>query len=301
MPIENGGMYTDLGAILGAATFTEAALKGGKAIGASITGTTAVLYGITAQWSIDAGAVIDDASAVMTADIAALVEMFFDPIICTADMVADVKAVAGIEADVPVVVSFTAGVTGLVGLVADIACPGSETFDIRGGLYGAANLAGDCTVTPTIMGAGVIECSIAIPGLPTAIDIAYAIWGIGSGTIDIPGTAGAKLNQAGSAGDPWGTALPGTYTAGQAGKIVGDYLDATVSSRSQPGDELDQTIDGTDSMQDVLKYVLAFIAGKSSGGGTKSIVLKGADGIKSRLVMTVDANGNRSVVVKDAT
>jgi hypothetical protein len=39
------------------------------------------------------------------------------------------------------------------------------------------------------------------------------------------------MNAAGSAGDPWGTSLPGAYGAGTAGKIMGDNLNATVSSR----------------------------------------------------------------------
>lgn len=46
------------------------------------------------------------------------------------------------------------------------------------------------------------------------------------------GSTGSGLNAAGSAGDPWATALPGAYGAGSAGKIVGDNLNATVSSRS---------------------------------------------------------------------
>jgi hypothetical protein len=54
-------------------------------------------------------------------------------------------------------------------------------------------------------------------------------------------------------------------------------------------------------MKDVLRYILAFISGQSTGGGTTSIALKSADGTKSRLVMTVDEKGNRSMVIKDAT
>ena len=40
------------------------------------------------------------------------------------------------------------------------------------------------------------------------------------------------LDGASSAGDPWGTTIPGSYGAGTAGKIVGDNLDAAVSSIS---------------------------------------------------------------------
>lgn len=46
------------------------------------------------------------------------------------------------------------------------------------------------------------------------------------------GSTGNALNAAGSAGDPWSTPLPGAYGAGTAGKIIGDNINATISSRS---------------------------------------------------------------------
>jgi len=45
------------------------------------------------------------------------------------------------------------------------------------------------------------------------------------------GTAADKLNSASSAGDPWATSLPGSYAAGTAGNILGNRLDAAISSR----------------------------------------------------------------------
>jgi hypothetical protein len=68
---------------------------------------------------------------------------------------------------------------------------------------------------------------------PTAAAIADAVWE--EPIDDHSGTAGSTAEQlaaAGAAGDPWATALPGAYTSGQAGKIVGDNLNATVSSRA---------------------------------------------------------------------
>lgn len=50
------------------------------------------------------------------------------------------------------------------------------------------------------------------------------------------GSTGSALNSAGSAGDPWGTALPGAYSAGSAGYIVGTNVDALISSRTKPAD-----------------------------------------------------------------
>lgn len=56
------------------------------------------------------------------------------------------------------------------------------------------------------------------------------------------GSTAAALNAAGSAGDPWATALPGAYGAGTAGKIIGDNLNATISSRASQTSV--DTIDG---------------------------------------------------------
>lgn len=58
-----------------------------------------------------------------------------------------------------------------------------------------------------------------------------AVWDVTLSGHLTAGSTGAALNAAGSAGDPWQTALPGAYSAGQAGYIVGNNLNATVSSR----------------------------------------------------------------------
>ena len=67
--------------------------------------------------------------------------------------------------------------------------------------------------------------------LPTAAENASAVWNETLSGHLTAGSTGAALNAAGSAGDPWSTSLPGSYGAGTAGKIVGDNLNATVSSR----------------------------------------------------------------------
>jgi len=67
---------------------------------------------------------------------------------------------------------------------------------------------------------------------PSASSIADAVWDEAiSGHLN-SGSTGESLNAAGGSGDPWVTALPGSYTTGQAGYILGTYLNATVSSRS---------------------------------------------------------------------
>lgn len=62
--------------------------------------------------------------------------------------------------------------------------------------------------------------------------VAAAVWDVTLSSHLTSGTTGNALNAAGSAGDPWATALPGAYGAGTAGKIIGSNLDAAVSTRS---------------------------------------------------------------------
>lgn len=72
----------------------------------------------------------------------------------------------------------------------------------------------------------------AVSDIPTANAIADQVWDeVLSGHLT-GGSTGAGLNAAGAAGDPWSTSLPGAYGAGTAGKIIGDNLNATVSSRA---------------------------------------------------------------------
>jgi hypothetical protein len=67
---------------------------------------------------------------------------------------------------------------------------------------------------------------------PTAATIADAVWDeLLSGHV-VSGSAGEALEAAGTAGDPWTTALPGAYGSGTAGKIIGDNINATISSRA---------------------------------------------------------------------
>lgn len=59
----------------------------------------------------------------------------------------------------------------------------------------------------------------------SAVDeIAGAVWDVTLASHVTAGSTGFALNAAGSAGDPWGTALPGAYGAGTAGHIIGTAL-----------------------------------------------------------------------------
>lgn len=69
----------------------------------------------------------------------------------------------------------------------------------------------------------------SVTGLSTST-ISAAVWDLATSGHTTSGSFGAAMISASSAGDPWNTAIPGSYGAGTAGKIVGDNLNATISS-----------------------------------------------------------------------
>jgi len=94
-----------------------------------------------------------------------------------------------------------------------------------------------------------------LAAIPTAAANADAVWDEAISGHLSAGTTGAALNAAGSAGDPWSTPLPGAYGAGTAGKIVGDNINATISSRSSQA--------SVDTIDDFLDTEVAAIKAKT--------------------------------------
>ncbi len=56
-------------------------------------------------------------------------------------------------------------------------------------------------------------------------------------------------------------------------------------------------IDGTITLQESLKIILAALANEASGGGTTEIKFRDVGDTQDVLTMTVDENGNRSAVI----
>lgn len=108
-----------------------------------------------------------------------------------------------------------------------------------------------------------------------------------------------------------GTTLPGTLTTIE-GKIdtvdtvVDSILDDTgtsgVALTSAAVDAiLDEVVEGTLTMRQMLRIMLSALAGKSSGGGTATITFRDVADGKARITATVDSNGNRTAITTDGT
>jgi hypothetical protein len=158
-------------------------------------------------------------------------------------------AVLGFPATGTATITFDA--TGTGGLIAGAIGSATITFSSSAILASVATISGsaDITFTPTaLLGAlaglsatGTITLSPTaisyaigyMSGLSTnetefsASNLAAAVWQALAATYNESGTMGAKLNSAASAGDPWSTSLPGTYTGDQAGKILSDVKNKT--------------------------------------------------------------------------
>ena len=126
-----------------------------------------------------------------------------------------------------------------------------------------------------------------------------------------------------SGGDPWAMVLPGSYPAGTAGAILGQNLDARVSSRSTfaggvvagvtapvtVGTVTDKTgyalaaagldavvVEAGINARQALAPILAASAGVVAGAGTGVVIIKGGNSSVTRITATTDNAGNRSSV-----
>jgi hypothetical protein len=142
---------------------------------------------------------------------------------------------------------------------------------------------------------------------------AAGVWDLATAGHTTSGTFGAAMNAAGSAGDPWATTLPGAYGAGTAGNLVGNRLDAAVSSRlaasalsvdgsgrvtlAPAGLDAVAVEAGVNARQ-ALSVIASATAGVLSGAATTSIAIAAANNpATGRIAATVDGSGNRTSVV----
>ncbi len=122
---------------------------------------------------------------------------------------------------------------------------------------------------------------------PSAADIADAVWE--EAIADHSGTSGSTaeaLSAAGASGDPWITALPGAYSAGQAGYILGTNLNATVSSRATQ-----TSVDTVDGIVDLIKASTDNLPASPAATGDIPTAVQNADALLGRNVSGGSSSG----------
>lgn len=94
--------------------------------------------------------------------------------------------------------------------------------------------------------------------------------------------------------------------------FAGANINATIGSRAIPGDAMaltaaavdavhDDVVEGTLTFRQIVRIILAAVAGKSSGFPAGPAVYRDNADLKARITASVDADGNRSSVSVDGT
>jgi len=127
------------------------------------------------------------------------------------------------------------------------------------------------TTTNTDM-RGTDSANTATP--PTSAAISDAVWDELLSGHAVSGSTGEALSSAGTAGDPWTTALPGAYGAGTAGNIIGNNIDAPISTVDA---NVDAILADTNELQvNQGDWATATSVGLNTGAITSSVVAANA-------------------------
>ena len=104
--------------------------------------------------------------------------------------------------------------------------------------------------------------------------------------------------QATALADLFNTDSGTTYGSAVSGSVVSEIADnAGGLSAGDIGDAVaDEAYEGSVTLREAIRLILAVLTGKSSGGGTTTLVFRDIGDTKNRISCTVDANGNREDV-----
>lgn len=101
---------------------------------------------------------------------------------------------------------------------------------------------------------------------------------------------------------------PATIAAGDiaasaitASAIATGAIDADALAADAVDEILDEVVEGTLTMRQVLRLLIAFATGKATGGASTTVTFRDSGDSKNRIVMTVDSDGNRSAVTTDVS
>ena len=114
----------------------------------------------------------------------------------------------------------SASLVGKLEMASDLAGSGDLTAALGLIAFVVSELTGSGTTGGTLRGDVGLSADISSTSTLSPENLAAAVWNSIAASFNTAGTMGAKMNSAASAGDPWSTALPGSYADGEAGKIL---------------------------------------------------------------------------------
>lgn len=186
--------------------------------------------GITATISADGNVSIDmTGSGILSGDAALYLNMLC-AMTGSGALSADAALLVSMLCDMTGDGTLTASITGQKEMVASMTGSGELSADITAFAEMILTLVGNGALTAGIGAIADMSIDIVVTGTGlTSENVGAAVWAALQADINNPGTAGAALLAAGSAGDPWSTPLPGAYGAGTAGELVSNLADDTAN------------------------------------------------------------------------
>jgi len=116
-----------------------------------------------------------------------------------------------------------ASLVGVVSLASSLSGTGSLSAGLNLISFMNSVLAGTSDVTAGLRGTLSMSADIYVnQSQATVQELVDGVWNALTANYNNPGSTGEALAAAGSAGDPWLTALPGAYLPGTAGDIIGN-------------------------------------------------------------------------------
>jgi hypothetical protein len=116
--------------------------------------------------------------------------------------------------------TISASLVGKLEMASALAGSGDLTSALNLIAFVVSDLTGSGTIAGTFFGTASLAADISSSSTLSPENLAAAVWNSIAASFNTAGTMGNKLNSAASAGDPWGTALPGSYLSTEAGGIL---------------------------------------------------------------------------------
>jgi len=153
--------------------------------------------------------------------------------------------------------------------------------------------------------------SNALSAALTVAAISDGVWDEAISGHAVAGSTGATLSSAGSAGDPWTTAIPASYTAGQAGYVLGTTVVNGLTNDAivyvNPSTAYDLELIRGDAYDGTSHAKLSFPAGQSIADVACTLTVRNADtdaslinidgvGVGSNAVITLTSAQTASLV-----
>lgn len=194
-------------------------------------------------------------------------------LIPTRAMELDLTGSGDLAATAALAVAMALALTGSGSLSAAIVGRLNASIDMTGSGDLAADMSGIASMVVEMLGEGTLEATIAAfgdmtldivvtgTGLSTS-NVGQAVWSALAASNNDTGTMGEKLNDAGSAANPWTEVIESGYSAAE-----------------------------------ILRLIAAAVAGKMSGADTATVTFRDLGDSKDRIVATVDATGRTSTTL----